>query len=324
MRDYPSNKRMLIFSGSAHPELSEKIAQNLGVSLGKVIRTKFKNGEIYIKFEESVRGADVFVIQPCGDPVNDNLMELLIMIDALKRASASMINCVVPHFPYARQDKKAEGREPITAKLVADLLTVAGMDRMIATDLHTATIQGFFDVPVDHITAIPIIANYFKTKNIKNGVVVSPDVGGVKRASIFANQLHFPLAILDKIRPGPNMAKIDHLVGDVDGKEAIIFDDMIDTGGTICEAIDVLFKFNVKKVYVGATHPVFSGNALEKLQCSKAEEIVVADTLPIKNNLNSLNSKIIVVSIAQLLAKTIKKIYHCNSVSELFKGENLV
>ncbi len=322
MRDYPSNKRMLLFSGSAHVELAEKIAENLNISLGKVTRTKFKNGEIYIKFEESVRGADVFVIQPCGDPVNDNLMELLIMIDALKRASASMINCVIPHFPYARQDKKAEGREPITAKLVADLLTVAGMDRMIATDLHTATIQGFFNIPVDHITAIPIIANYFKTKHIKNGVVVSPDVGGVKRASIFANQLHFPLAILDKIRPGPNMAKIDHLVGDVNGKVAIIFDDMIDTGGTICEAVDVLFKFNVQKVYIGATHPVFSGNAVERLCATRAEEIVVADTLPVSQQ--TCNSKVKIVSVAPLLAKTIKKIYHCNSVSELFKGENLV
>jgi ribose-phosphate pyrophosphokinase len=322
MRDYPSNQRMLLFTGSANPELAEKIAEHLEIPLGKVTRTKFKNGEIYVKFEESVRGADVFVIQSCGEPVNDNLMELLIMIDALKRASASMINCVIPHYPYARQDKKAEGREPITAKLVADLLTIAGMDRMIATDLHTATIQGFFNIPVDHITAIPIIANYFKTKQIKDGVVVSPDVGGVKRASIFANQLHFPLAILDKVRPAPNMAKIDHLVGNVEGKEVIIFDDMIDTGGTICEAVDTLFKFKARKVYIGATHPIFSGNAIERLENSRVEEVVVADTLPIVKNLNV--EKIKVVTIAALLAKTIKKIYHCNSVSELFKGENLV
>ena len=322
MRDYPSNQRMLLFGGSANPALTEKIAENLGIKVGEVTRRKFKNGEIYIRFEESVRGADVFVVQPCGDPVNDNFMELLVMIDALKRASASMINCVIPHYPYARQDKKAEGREPIAAKLVADLLTVAGMDRMIAVDLHTATIQGFFDVPVDHITAIPIIANYFKSKHIKKGVVVSPDVGGVKRASIFASQLHMPLAILDKIRPGPNMAKIDHLVGDVEDREAIIFDDMIDTGGTICEAVDILLKFNAKKVYIGATHPIFSGDAIDKLKCSHAEEIVVADTLPIKKEYEG--SKIKMVSIAPLLAKTIKKIYHCKSVSELFKGENLV
>ncbi|MBN1299279.1 MAG: ribose-phosphate pyrophosphokinase [Actinobacteria bacterium] len=322
MRDYPSNQRMLLFSGSAHPEFTDRIAQHLNIKVGEVTRQKFKNGEIYIRFEESVRGADVFVVQPCGDPVNDNFMELLIMVDALKRASASMINCVIPHYPYARQDKKSEGREPIAAKLVADLLTVAGMDRMISVDLHTATIQGFFNVPVDHITAIPIIANYFKEKHIKNGVVVSPDVGGVKRASIFANQLHMPLAILDKIRPGPNMAKIDHLVGDVSGKDAIIFDDMIDTGGTICEAVRTLLDFKARKVYIGATHPIFSGDAINKLECSDTEEIVVADTLPIAKNFSC--SKIKVVSITGLLAKTIKKIYHCNSVSELFKGENLV
>jgi ribose-phosphate pyrophosphokinase len=322
MIDYSSNKRLLLFSGSANLELSEKIAGHLNIKLGEVTRRKFKNGEIHIRFDESVRGADVFLLQSCGDPVNDNLMELLIMIDALKRASAGMINCVVPHFPYARQDKKAEGREPITAKLVADLLTVAGIDRLIVADLHTATIQGFFDIPVDHITAIPIIANYFKLKNIKDGVVVSPDVGGVKRASIFANQLHFPLAILDKIRPGPNMAKIDHLVGDVEGKDAIIFDDMIDTGGTTCEAIEMLLKFNAKRVFIGATHPIFSGRAIEILQDSRAAEIVVADTLPINKPFDS--SRIKVVSIASLLAKTIKKVYDCKSVSELFKGENLV
>ena len=322
MTDIYGNKRLLLFSGSANLELSEKIAGHLGMTLGEVTRTKFKNGEIHIRFDESVRGADVFLLQSCGDPVNDNLMELLIMIDALKRASAGIINCVIPHFPYARQDKKAEGREPITAKLVADLLTVAGIDRLVVADLHTATIQGFFDLPVDHITAIPIIANYFKLKNIKDGVVVSPDVGGVKRASIFANQLHFPLAILDKIRPGPNMAKIDHLVGDVEGKDAIIFDDMIDTGGTICEAVEMLFKFNAKRVFIGATHPIFSGRAIEILQDSPVTETVVADTLPINQPFDS--SRIKVVSIGSLLAKTIKKVYDCKSVSELFKGENLV
>ena len=247
MRDYPSNKRMLLFSGSSYPEVAEEIAEHVKMPLGRVSRATFKNGEIHIKFEESVRGADVFVIQACGPPVNKNLMELLIMLDALKRASAGMINCVMPHYPYARQDKKAEGREPITAKLVADLLTVSGLDRLIAVDLHTPTIQGFFDVPVDHVTAIPIIANYFKKIEIKNGVVISPDVGGVKRASIFANQMHMPLAILDKLRPGPNMAKVDHLVGDVKGKDAIIIDDMIDTGGTIIEAINILLKFGAKK-----------------------------------------------------------------------------
>jgi len=275
MRDYPSNKRMLLFSGSSYQKLSEEIADHIGMSLGKVTRTTFKNGEIYIRFEDSVRGADVFLIQTCGRPVNKNFMELLIMIDALKRASAGMINCVIPHYPYARQDKKAEGREPITAKLIADVLTIAGLDRLIVVDLHTATIQGFFDVPVDHITAIPIIAKYFKKLEIKNGVVVSPDVGGVKRASIFANQIHMPLAILDKIRPGPNMAKIDHLVGDVKGKDAIIIDDMVDTGGTIIEAIDILLKFGARKVYVGATHPIFSGDSMERLEIQELKKLLL-------------------------------------------------
>ena len=322
MRDYPSNRRMMLFSGSSNPELAGRIAKNLGIKLGKMRRTKFKNGEIYVRFDESVRGADVFIVQTCSNPVNDNIMELLIMIDALKRASAGMINAVIPHYGYARQDKKSEGREPITAKLFADILSVAGMDRMIVADLHSAPIQGFFDVPVDHITAIPIIANYFKKKKIENGVVISPDVGGVRRASIFAKQLHFPLAILDKRRPAPNMAKIDHIVGEVEGKEAIIFDDMIDTGGTIIEAVDTLLKFKVTKVYIGATHAIFSGDAIKILEESAADEIVVADTLQINGKYNP--EKIIVVSIAALLAKTIKKVYHCKSVSELFKGEDLV
>ncbi|MBC7334009.1 MAG: ribose-phosphate pyrophosphokinase [Actinobacteria bacterium] len=322
MRDYPSNKRMMLFSGSSNPELTEKIAQVLGIEVGKVTRTKFKNGEIYVKFDESVRGADVFVVQTCSDPVNDHIMELLIMIDALKRASAGMINALIPHYGYARQDKKSEGREPITAKLFADLLSVAGVDRVIVVDLHSAPIQGFFDVPVDHITAIPIIARYFRSLKIENGVVVSPDVGGVKRASIFSRQLHFPLAILDKRRPAPGIAEIEHVVGDVKGKVAIIFDDMIDTGGTIVEAVEMLFKHGAKKVYAAATHPIFSGDAVKVLEESRLEEVVVADTLPIKKNFNP--ERIKVLSIAPLLAKTIKKVYHCKSVSELFKGENLV
>ena len=322
MKNNKSNKRMMLFSGSSYPGLTDKIAEELRINAGKVTRTKFKNGEVYVKFDESVRGADVFVVQTCCESVSDNVIELLIMIDALKRASAGMINAVIPHYGYARQDKKAEGREPITAKLFANLLSVAGMDRAILVDLHTATIQGFFDVPVDHVTAIPIIAKYFKEKKIKNGVVVSPDVGGVKRASIFAKRLHFPLAILDKRRPAPNMAEIEHVVGDVEGKEVIIFDDMIDTGGTILKAVDMLVRHKVEKVYIGATHPIFSGNAIEELENSKVDEIVVMDTIPLNKECKS--DKIKVLSIASLLAKTIKKVYYCKSVSELFKGENLV
>jgi len=322
MRDYPTNNRLMLFSGSSNPALALKVAEYLNIELGQVERKRFKNGEIYVRFMESVRGADVFVMQTCSDPVNDNVMELLIMLDALKRASAGMINVVMPHYGYARQDKKAEGREPITAKLIADLLQVAGMDRLIVADLHTATIQGFFDVPVDHITAIPIIAKYFKGKDLSNCVVVSPDVGGVKRASIFAKQLGLPLAILDKRRPSHNVAEIEHIVGDIEDKDVIIFDDLIDTGGTLVEAINILINHGAKKVYAAATHPIFSGQAIELLENSNAEEIVVADTVPIKGEFNK--DKIKQLSIASLLAKTIKKVYDCKSVSDLFKGENLV
>ncbi|MDD5659353.1 MAG: ribose-phosphate pyrophosphokinase [Actinomycetota bacterium] len=322
MRDYPTNKRMMLFSGSSNPALSLKVAEYLNIKLGQIERKRFKNGEIYVRFNESVRGADIFLIQTCSDPINDNIMEVLIMIDALKRASAGMINVVMPHYGYARQDKKSEGREPITAKLFADILQVAGMDRLIVADLHIATIQGFFDVPVDHITAIPIIAKYFKEKKMENAVIVSPDVGGVKRASIFSKQLGFPLAILDKRRPSHNVAAIEHIVGDIEGKDAIIFDDLIDTGGTLVEAINVLIDHGANKVYAAATHPIFSGDALEILSSSKAEEIVVADTIPIKKDYDK--DKIKQLSIANLLAKTIKKVYDCKAVSDLFKGENLV
>ncbi|MCX6384795.1 MAG: ribose-phosphate pyrophosphokinase [Actinobacteria bacterium] len=322
MRDYPTNKRMMLFSGSSNPSLALKVAEYLNIELGQVERKRFKNGEIYIRFNESVRGADVFIMQTCSDPVNDNIMELLIMLDAIKRASAGMINVVMPHYGYARQDKKSEGREPITAKLLADLLQVAGMDRLIVADLHISTIQGFFDVPVDHITAIPIIAKYFKEKDLSNCVVVSPDVGGVKRASIFSKQLELPLAILDKRRPAHNVAEVEHIVGDVEDKDAIIFDDLIDTGGTLVEAINILLNHGAKKVYAAATHPIFSGQALELLGNSKAEEIVVADTIPIKRDYNK--NKIKQLSIGNLLAKTIKKVYDCKSVSDLFKGEDLV
>ncbi len=322
MRDYPTNNRMMVFSGSSNPALALKVAEYLNIDLGQVEKTRFKNGEIYIRFIESVRGADVFVMQTCSDPVNDNIMELLIMLDALKRASAGMINVVMPHYGYARQDKKAEVREPITAKLLADLLQVAGMDRLIVADLHVATIQGFFNVPVDLITAIPIIAKYFKAKGLTNGVVVSPDVGGVKRASIFSKQLEMPLAILDKRRPAHNVAEVEHIVGDIEGKDVIIFDDLIDTGGTLVEAINILLDRGARKVYAAATHPVFSGQALELLGNCKAEEIVVVDTIPIKREYNK--NKIKQLSIGNLLAKTIKKVYDCKSVSDLFKGENLV
>ena len=322
MRDYPTNKRMMLFSGSSNPDLVSKVAEHLSIEIGKMERKRFKNGEIYVRFNESVRGADVFIVQTCSEPVNDNIMELLIIIDALKRASAGMINVVMPHYGYARQDKKAEGREPITAKLIADLLQVAGMDRLLVADLHTATIQGFFDVPVDHITAIPIIAKYFMQKNLKDAVVVSPDVGGVKRASIFAKILSLPLAILDKRRPAHNMAEVENIVGDVKGKEAIIFDDLIDTGGTLVEAINILLAHGASKVYAAATHPIFSGMAIELLQNSKAEEIVVADSVPIYKDYD--RNKIKQLSLASLLAKTIKKVYDCKSVSDLFRGENLV
>lgn len=321
-RSRNAKKRLMVFSGSSNPELGKEIVNYLGINLGQVKLSKFSNGEIYVKFLESVRGADVFAVQTFSAPVNTHLMELLIMIDALKRASAERISAVVPHYGYSRQDKKTTAREPITAKLIADLLSVSGINRLLTMDLHAGQIQGFFDVPVDHLTALPVLSGYFKEKNLKNLVVVSPDVGRVKMAKKFSDKLQADLAILHKSRPSHNVAQVSQIVGEVEGKVALLVDDMIDTGGTITEGAQTLLREGVKEVYACATHPILSGPAPEKLQNSPIKEVVVTNTLPLVKKQKI--PKLKVLSIASTFAQTILNVYKDESVSAIFEGDNLM
>lgn len=312
-------KTMAVFSGSTNPALAEAIARELGVSLGNVKLEKFSNGEIYARYLESVRGADVFLIQSvAGEHVNDALMELLIMADAAKRASARKITAVVSHYGYARQDRKAAAREPITAKLVADLMQTAGIDRVMSIDLHQGQIQGFFDIPVDHLTALPILADYFKAKNLdpQKLCVVSPDVGRAKAAKKLSDMLDADLAIMHKGRPGHNKAEITALIGDVKGKICILNDDMIDTGGSVVAAVDTLRNNGAEEVYVCATHPVFSGPGLERMANLDAAEVVVCDTIPVPVDYQT--GKIKVVSVAPLFARGVQRVFSNESVSTLF------
>ncbi len=315
-------RRLMVFCGQSNPELGEEIARHLGISLGEVQLSHFSNGEIYVRYGESVRGTDAFVVQTISQPVNDNLMELLIMVDALKRASASRISAVVPHYGYARQDKKTAAREPITAKLVADLLTVAGVNRVLTMDLHAAQIQGFFDKPVDHLTAVPILASYFEDKKFDKLVVVSPDVGRVKVAKKYADRLGAELAILHKIRPAHNVTEVSQIIGDVEGKVCLMIDDMIDTGGTLVRGAETLIRRGAKEVYACATHPILSGPAIERLQKSPIKELVVTNTLPVP--LEKRIEKIKIVSIAPLFAQAIRNVHEDLSVSELFEGDNQI
>lgn len=310
-------RRMLVYAGSSTPELGQKIANYLGIELGQPKLKRFSDGEIYVRFQESVRGASVFVLQSLCSPVNDNLIELLIMIDALKRASAAEISAVVPYYGYSRQDKKAVAREPITAKLVADLLSVAGVKRMLTMDLHADQIQGYFDGPVDHLTALPILASYFKEKKLKDSVVVSPDVGRVKVVKRFADRINAPLAIIHKKRPLHNVAEVMNIIGDVEGKRAVLLDDMIDTAGTIVKAAEVLEKFGAKEIYACATHPVLSGPAIERLQISAIKEVVVADTISLPKEKQI--PKIKVLSISSLFAQAVLNVYENKTVSALFE-----
>jgi len=314
------SKRLMLFGGRSNPALAKEIAEFLGVQLGKVEIESFSNGEIYVRYLESVRGADAFVIQTLSEPINDNLVELLIMIDALKRASAHGIFAVIPHYGYARQDKKAAAREPITAKLIADLLVTAGINRMITVDLHAGQIQGFFNVPVDHLTGLPLLAGYFIEKNLDDLVVVSPDVGRVKMAKKYADRMGASLAILHKSRPAHNVAEVSHVIGEVEGRPCILIDDMVDTAGTLVSGAQALIEHGAKEVYAGATHPVLSGPAIERIEKSPIKELVVANTLPIPES--KMISKIKVLSIAQLFAQAIRNVYEDRSVSELFDGQN--
>ena len=318
-----NSKRLMLFCGRGNPDLGQKIADQLQIMLGDIETTTFSNGEIYMRYRENVRGSDVFLIQSTSPPVNDNLMELLIMIQAARLASARRITAVMPWLGYCRQDKKSAGREPITAKLVADLLQVAGADRVLTMDLHQGQVQGFFNIPVDHMTALSILAGYFRLKQIpeEEMVVVSPDVGGSKRAKKFADKLGaVDLAILNKTRPEHNVAEIMEVIGDVKGKTAIMVDDIIDTAGTITAGAEVLMDMGAREVYVAATHPVLSGPAYERLEQSPVKEVVVTDTLPL--NLEKKTSKIRVLSIASTLADTIQSVFRDESVSKLFEGND--
>lgn len=311
-----STKRMMVFTGTSNPELAEGIARHLGVELGNVKIRQFANGEVYVRFLESVRGADVFLVQSICQPVNDSLMELLIMVDAAKRASAERICAVIPQYGYARQDKKSAAREPITAKLVADLLTVAGVDRVITMDLHQGQIQGFFDQPVNHLTALPILADYFESLGLENCCVVSPDVGRAKACKKLADMLGASLAIMHKGRPEHNVAEITHVIGDVDGKTCIVADDMIDTAGSITEGAKALLQAGASKVYVTATHGIFSPPAFERIEGSVVEEVVVTNTVPVPDERQ--HGKIRVLSVAPLFARAVQNVFHDDSVSELF------
>ena len=328
--DLVTKKRLLLFAGSGNPELSQEIATNLKVPLGDIKLSRFANGELYCRYGESVRGADVFLLQSYCDPINDRIMEQLIMIDAAKRASAKRITVVCPFYGYARQDRKAEGREPITARLVADMLTVAGADRVVTVDLHTGQIQGFFDFPVDHLTAVPLLANHI-AKDLDKAhrvTVVSPDAGGGKLARRFANcleehSIEVDLAFIDKRRPKGthNVAVAEEVVGEVGGRQCLLVDDIIDTAGTVTSAAELLTKRGADSVSIMATHALLSGPAVDRLKNGPIREVVVTNTLPISDEKHF--DALRVLSIAPIVAEAIDAVFDDTSVSELFKGDNV-
>jgi ribose-phosphate pyrophosphokinase len=319
------DKRLMLFSGRANPELAAKIADKLGIGLGPLTTKTFKNGEVYCRFEESIRGADVFLIQPlCGNPEtgissNDALMELLIMIDAAVGASAHRVIAVTPWYGYSRQDKKSAPREPISARLVARMLEAAGADRVLTMDLHAGQVQGFFQIPVDHMTALMMLTQYFEDLHLQDLVVVAPDAGRVKLNKKFASKIGAELAILDKERPAQQVAEIGYVIGDVKGKTAVIVDDLIDTAGTLKAAADTVRDEGATRVYAAATHPVFSGDAYENLIAADFEQIVVTDTIPLREG---APPNIKLLSCAELLTDSIRRIFTDDSVSEVFGGEN--
>jgi ribose-phosphate pyrophosphokinase len=319
------DKRLMLFSGRANPELGARIADKIGVDLGPVTLKTFSNGEVYCRYEESIRGADVFIIQPtCGNPAtgvnpNDALMELLEMIDAAVGASAHRVIAVTPWFGYSRQDKKSAPREPISARLVAHMLEAAGADRVVTMDLHAGQVQGFFSIPVDHMTAVMMLTQYFDDLGLTDLVVVAPDAGRVKLNKKFASKIGAELAILDKERPAQQVAEIGYVIGDVRDKTAIIVDDMIDTAGTLKAAAQTVLDEGAARVYAAATHPVFSGNAYENLASSGFEQVVVTDTIPLRNG---APDNVRVLSVADLLTDSIRRIFTDDSVSEVFGGEN--
>jgi ribose-phosphate pyrophosphokinase len=310
-------KSLKLFSGNANPALANEICAYLGIGLGEATVSSFSDGEIRVKIEENVRGADVFVVQSCCHPVNTSIMELLIMIDALKRSSASRITAVIPYFGYGRQDRKDQPRVPISAKLVADLITTAGAHRVLTMDLHAGQIQGFFNIPVDHLYATPVLLDDISKGGWKDLVVVSPDAGGVERARVFAKRLQAGLAIIDKRREGPNHTQVMNIIGDVEGRPVLLLDDMIDTAGTIVQGAEACAEKGARRVWAGCTHPVLSGPALERLQTSCLTEVVVTNTIPLEGK-DQRCPKLRVLSVAPLLGEAIIRIHEEESVSSLF------
>jgi ribose-phosphate pyrophosphokinase len=309
--------KLRVFTGNSNIPLAQMICEHLGIPVGKAQVKKFSDGEINVEIDESVRGMDVFVVQSTCPPVNDHVMELLILIDALKRASAARINAVIPYYGYARQDKKVLPRAPISAKLVADLLTVAGTSRILTIELHASQIQGFFNIPVDHLYASPILSEYLRERFHGNLVIVSPDAGGVERARAFAKRLNVALAIIDKRREVPNVAQAMHIIGDIGGKDAILIDDMVDTAGTLSSAALALKEEGAQNVYAYCTHPILSGRAIERLMESPLQEVIITDTIPLTGESVSCK-KLKVLTVAPLLAEAIKRIHLDESVSSLF------
>lgn len=309
-------KKVKLFTGTASPALAYEISEHLGIPMGRAVVGRFRDGEIDLRIDETVRGCEVFVIQPTCNPADSNLMELLVIIDAMRRASAKHIAAVMPYYGYARQDRKSKPRDPICAKLVANLLTAAGADRVLTMDLHAGQIQGFFDIPVDNLRGIPILAKYFREKNLDNVVVVSPDVGGVSRARQMSEQLEAQLAIIDKRRPAPNVSEVMHVIGDVRDATCIVIDDIIDTGGTIVNGAEALMKAGAHEVYACCSHPVFSHPANERLENSSLTEVVVTNTIPLEPEKRTPKMK--VLSVAPLFAEAIRRIVDEVSVSVLF------
>ncbi len=311
-------RKLKLFSGNSNPVLAKEICDYLGITLGQATVSTFSDGEILVRIGENVRGSHTFVIQSFSDPVNTHMMELLILIDALKRASAKEITAVIPYYAYARQDRKDQPRAPITAKLVADLVTTAGAHRVLTVDLHTGQIQGFFNMPVDHLYASPVLLDYFKKKQFDDLVIVSPDAGGVERARAFAKRMKVGLAIIDKRREGPNQTKIMNIIGEVGNHDILILDDMIDTAGTISQAASAIKEKGARRILVGCTHPVFSGPAIDRLNAAPIDEVVVTNSIPLTEKGRACK-KITVLSIANLLGEAVKRINEELSVTSLFR-----
>ncbi len=307
-----------LFSGRAHPDLSKRVSEYLNVPLGQVSISPFPDGELLVKLEEDVRGRDVYIIQPTCQPVNETLMELLIFLDCARRASAARVTAVIPYFGYARQDRKDAGRVPITAKLAANLISAAGADRTLAMDLHAAQIQGFFDIPVDNLLSEPVLSGYFAEYQGENLTVVSPDVGNVKRATVYAKRLGAELAIVTKRRISGSETEVGHIIGEVEGRSVLMIDDMISTAGTICNAARLVKERGATRIVVGATHPVLCGAAVERLKASPIDEVVVTDTIPVSETTAKAIGKIKILSVAQLLGEAIRRIHNNESVSSLF------